>query len=97
MPAHHAFWPKRLPHQLTAPQTSLWMNLQISALRYPQKVALVFMGRTWSYAQLQLEAEIVASALRKMYILSLHDALPMIGRASCRERVYLLHAHLAQS
>ena len=39
MPAHHAFWPKRLPHHLTAPQTSLWMNLQISALRYPQKVA----------------------------------------------------------
>ncbi len=66
MPAHHAFWPKRLPHQLTAPQTSLWMNLQISASRYPQKVALVFMGRTWTYAQLQLEAELVASALRKM-------------------------------
>ncbi len=66
MPAHHAFWPKRLPYQLTAPQTSLWMNLQISALRYPQKVALVFMGRTWTYSQLQFEAEKIASALRKM-------------------------------
>jgi fatty-acyl-CoA synthase len=66
MPAHHAFWPKRLPYQLTAPQTSLWMNLQISALRYPQKVALVFMGKTWTYSQLQLEAEKIASALRKM-------------------------------
>jgi fatty-acyl-CoA synthase len=66
MPAHHAFWPKRLPHQLTAPQTSLWMNLQISALRYPQKVALVFMGRTWSYSELQFETEKIASALRKM-------------------------------
>jgi fatty-acyl-CoA synthase len=66
MPAHYAFWPKRLPYQLTAPQTSLWMNLQISAMRYPQKVALVFMGRTWSYSQLQLEAEKIASALRKM-------------------------------
>ena len=66
MPAHHAFWPKRLPYQLTAPQTSLWMNLQISAMRYPQKVALVFMGRTWTYSQLQLEAEKIASALRKM-------------------------------
>jgi fatty-acyl-CoA synthase len=66
MPAHHAFWPKRLPYQLTAPQTSLWMNLQISALRYPQKVALVFMGRTWTYSQLQFEAEKTASALRKM-------------------------------
>jgi fatty-acyl-CoA synthase len=66
MPAHHAFWPKRLPYQLTAPQTSLSMNLQISALRYPQKVALVFMGRTWTYSQLQFEAEKIASALRKM-------------------------------
>jgi fatty-acyl-CoA synthase len=66
MPAHYAFWPKRLPHQLTAPQTPLWMNLQISALRYPQKVALVFMGRIWTYSQLQLEAEKIASALRKM-------------------------------
>jgi fatty-acyl-CoA synthase len=42
------------------------MNLQISALRYPQKVALVFMGRTWSYSELQFEAEKIASALRKM-------------------------------
>jgi fatty-acyl-CoA synthase len=42
------------------------MNLQISALRYPQKVALVFMGRIWTYSQLQLEAEKIASALRKM-------------------------------
>ena len=66
MPAHYAFWPKRLPYQLTAPQTSLWTNLQISALRYPQKVALVFMGRTWTYLELQFEAEKIASALRKM-------------------------------
>ena len=42
------------------------MNLQISALRYPQKVALVFMGKTWTYSQLQFEAEKIASALRKM-------------------------------
>jgi fatty-acyl-CoA synthase len=42
------------------------MNLKISALRYPQKEAMVFMGRNWSYSQLQLEAEKIASALRKM-------------------------------
>ena len=66
MPAHHAFWPKRLPHQLTAPQTSLWMNLQISALRFPGKEALVFMGQTWTYAQFMHQVERIASALRKM-------------------------------
>jgi len=66
MPAHHAFWPKRLPHQLTAPQTSLWMNLQISALRFPGKEALVFMGQTWTYSQFMQQVESIASALRKM-------------------------------
>ena len=28
---HHKFWPKRLPHSITAPATSLWHNLAISA------------------------------------------------------------------
>jgi fatty-acyl-CoA synthase len=66
MPAHYAFWPKRLPHHLTAPLTSLWMNLQISAVRFPNKLALVFMGQQWTYAQLQHQAEAIASSLRKM-------------------------------
>ena len=66
MSAHHAFWPKRLPHKLTAPQTSLWMNLQISAMRFPNKLALVFMGQQWTYSQLQHQAEAIASALSKM-------------------------------
>ena len=66
MSAHYAFWPKRLPHKLTAPQTSLWMNLQISAMRFPNKLALVFMGQQWTYSQLQNQAEVIASALSKM-------------------------------
>ena len=66
MPVHHAVWPKRLPYALTAPQTSLCLNLQVSAMRYPEKLALVFMGQTWTYAQLLKAAEQIASALRKM-------------------------------
>ena len=66
MSVHHAVWPKRLPHSLTVPQTSLWMNLQISASRYPDKLALAFMGQTWTYTQLKNAAEHVASALRQM-------------------------------
>jgi fatty-acyl-CoA synthase len=42
------------------------MNLQISALRFPGKEALVFMGQTWTYAQFMQQAESIASALRKM-------------------------------
>ena len=66
MPVHHAVWPKRLPHALVAPQTSLWFNLQVSATRYPNKLALVFMGQTWTYAQLLKAAEHIASSLRQM-------------------------------
>ena len=66
MPVHHAVWPKRLPHALVAPQTSLWFNLQVNAMRYPERLALVFMGQTWTYSQLLNATERIASSLRQM-------------------------------
>jgi fatty-acyl-CoA synthase len=39
------------------------MNLAVSAMRYPDKPAVVYMGRVWSYRQLQAEAEKMARAL----------------------------------
>ena len=63
MPLHHAHWPARLPWDLQAPATSLWFNLEVSALRYPEKPALVFMGRDWSYRQLAWQAQAMAQRL----------------------------------
>ncbi|HWP12480.1 MAG TPA: AMP-binding protein, partial [Ramlibacter sp.] len=60
---HHKFWPKRLPHALTSPATSLWDNLEISARRYPDKPALVFFGRVLTYRELRLRAERLAARL----------------------------------
>lgn len=54
---HHKFWPKRLPHALTPPATSLWDNLEASARRYPDKAALVFLGRVMSYRELMEQAD----------------------------------------
>jgi fatty-acyl-CoA synthase len=62
--AHHRFWPKRLPHSLRVPQTSLWFNLEVSARRYPDKPALVFFDRTLSYRELYEQAERVAAHLQ---------------------------------
>jgi fatty-acyl-CoA synthase len=62
--AHHRFWPKRLPHSLRVPQTSLWFNLEVNALRYPDKPALVFFDRTLSYRELHEQAERVAAHLQ---------------------------------
>ncbi len=62
--AHHRFWPRRLPHTLHPPATSLWHNLAVSALRYPDKPALVFFDRQTSYAGLLAQAERLAAHLR---------------------------------
>ena len=61
--AHDRFWPRRAPRSITPPATSLWHNLAISALRYPDKPALVFFGATTTYAQLSEQAQRLAACL----------------------------------
>ena len=63
MRAHYKFWPRRLPHSITLPSTSVWDNLAISARRYPDKTALVFFGSTLTYGQLMEGAERMAARL----------------------------------
>ena len=60
---HHRFWPRRLPHAITPPATSLWFNLWVSAQRYPDKPALVFFDRTTSYRALHDQVERLAAHL----------------------------------
>ncbi|MEI8156161.1 MAG: long-chain fatty acid--CoA ligase [Burkholderiales bacterium] len=64
MRAHFKYWPKRLPHAITVPATSLWDNLETSARRYPDKAALVFFGSVLTYSQLLQKAEQLAQCLR---------------------------------
>lgn len=60
---HHRFWPRRLPHRITPPATSLWFNLAVSAARYPDKPALVFFDRSITYRELHDQAERLAAHL----------------------------------
>ncbi|MDM7941957.1 MAG: long-chain fatty acid--CoA ligase [Hydrogenophaga sp.] len=62
--AHHRFWPRRLPLRLSPPATSLWHNLAVSALRYPDKPALVFFDQVITYRQLFDQAQRLAAHLR---------------------------------
>jgi fatty-acyl-CoA synthase len=64
--SHHRFWPARLPYSLTAPATSLWDNLAISAQRYPDKAAIVFFGRIYTYRELVRQAERLAATLARL-------------------------------
>ncbi|GAC1407649.1 MAG: long-chain fatty acid--CoA ligase [Burkholderiaceae bacterium] len=65
--AHHAHWPTGLPYTLTAPQTSVYENLEISARRYPDKVAIIFYDSILTYAQLHAQVLTLAGYLQ-------HDA-----------------------
>ncbi|PUE24111.1 long-chain fatty acid--CoA ligase [Limnohabitans sp. JirII-29] len=66
MKAHHRFWPARLPHAISVPHTSLWDNLAISARRYPDKTALIFLGQALRYADLLAQAERLAAHLQHL-------------------------------
>ncbi|RZJ09396.1 MAG: long-chain fatty acid--CoA ligase [Rubrivivax sp.] len=50
--AHYQFWPARVPHAIEPPATALPDNLLVSARRFPQRPALVFLGHTTTYAEL---------------------------------------------
>jgi fatty-acyl-CoA synthase len=63
---HYPFWPRRLPRSITPPQTSLWHNLAVSALRFPDKPALVFFDRVLSYAEVLRQAERLATTLHRL-------------------------------
>jgi fatty-acyl-CoA synthase len=66
MKAHHRFWPARLPHAISVPDTSLWNNLKTSARRYPDKAALIFFGQRLSYAVLEAQAKKLAAHLQHL-------------------------------
>jgi len=66
MKPHYAHWPQRVPHHLTPAHTTLWDNLDISARRFPDKDALVFLGSRTSYLQLAEQALRIASWLASL-------------------------------
>ena len=63
---HYQVWPRRLPRSITPPATSLWHNLAVSALRFPDKPALVFFDGVLSYAEVLRQAERLAATLHRL-------------------------------
>ncbi|WP_296901148.1 long-chain fatty acid--CoA ligase [Polaromonas sp.] len=63
---HYQVWPKRLPRAISPPVTSLWHNLAVSALRFPDKPALVFFDRVLSYTEVLQQAERLAATLYRL-------------------------------
>jgi fatty-acyl-CoA synthase len=66
MRPHHTHWPVRVPHAIRVAATSLWDNLAISARRFPDQIAIEFLGRSLSYAELARQVEVLAAHLSQL-------------------------------
>ncbi len=62
---HYAVWPDMVPHFLDLPATSLYSNLTVSALRYPDHPAMIYYGTTLTYAELERQADAMAGYLQR--------------------------------
>ncbi|PXX44834.1 long-chain fatty acid--CoA ligase [Undibacterium pigrum] len=63
---HHAHWPQGLPHELVVPEASVYTNLQVSALRYPDKAAIIFYDSIITYSELHAEVLALAGYLQRV-------------------------------
>lgn len=61
---HYDVWPALVPHFLDLPKTSLYSNLTVSALRYPDHPAILYYGTALSYRELERQAESLAGHLQ---------------------------------
>ena len=61
---HYGVWPDDLPKTMTLPQTSVFTNLEVSALRYPDHPAIIYYDSTLSFRELLAEAEALAGYLQ---------------------------------
>ncbi len=89
---HEAIWPRRLPRALVLPETSLWFNLEVSARRWPDKPAYLFLGRALSFADLLAQAEALAGWLRSRGIAK-GDRVAVFMQ-NCPQFVIAVHAVL---
>ncbi|RKQ35732.1 long-chain-fatty-acid--CoA ligase [Oceanobacillus halophilus] len=61
---HYEHWPFRLTKQILIPNTTLYNNLEISAKRYPDNIAINYYGSNLTYKQLIKEVDALAGFLQ---------------------------------
>jgi fatty-acyl-CoA synthase len=63
---HYPHWPAGLPYAISTPETSVYVNLEISACRYPDKPAIIFYDTVLSYAQMHEQVLALAGYLQQV-------------------------------
>ncbi|MEO6277656.1 long-chain-fatty-acid--CoA ligase [Roseateles sp.] len=91
--AHHKFWPARVPHAIAPPATALPDNLLVSARRFPQRPALVFLGHKTTYAELAAQVEHLSAWLAERGVKKGDRVL--VGLQNCPQLVVAHYAILS--
>ena len=65
MPVVSPFWPPGVPHHLRVPEVTLVHFLDTAAQRYPDKAALVFAEREWTYREMAEDTRALAGFLQQ--------------------------------
>ncbi len=91
MPDHP--WPPGLPRQLIAPDTSLYDNLAVAALRYPAQPALEFFGCRISFGELKSAVDALAGYLQQHCAVARGDRV-LLQMQNCPQFVIAYYAVL---
>jgi len=62
---HLPHWPANVPKHLWVPETHLYRNVEVAAMRFPTKPFIIFYDTTITYRQFQDESERVAGHLQQ--------------------------------
>ena len=62
---HLPFWPAHAPRHLWVPETHLYRNVEVAAMRFPRKPFVIFYDTQITYADFQRETEQVAAYLQQ--------------------------------
>ena len=63
---HYPHWPEGLPYTVTFPETSVYVNFEVSARRYPHRPAIIFYDTILSYAQAHEQVLALAGYLQNV-------------------------------
>jgi fatty-acyl-CoA synthase len=84
-------WPRGLPRQIHVPQVTLSHNLAVAAARYPDKAAVVFFDRAFSFDELKAQADAMAGYLQRRGHVRQGDRVLLMSQ-NCPQFVIAFHA-----
>ena len=93
MPVVSPFWPPGVPHHLRVPEVTLVHYLDTAAQRYPDKPALVFAEREWTYREMAEDTRALAGFMQQRLGVQHGDRILLVSQ-NCPQFVLIYLAAL---